>query len=512
MPLERGPDLARAICAVTGEADDRPQVWQTTADRVASGRPVAGYSTLRQHWPDLAGIIDTALPADGGAQAARDHLDAIGIPTAVPATHAAATIRQAIENARLGFTVLRVTEGAGKTQAAAEVAIARARSAPAKPRSMDRTLIVTDKHAVAERLVSRLRDAGVHGEYWRSVLSVRDLDGNPSCEYFVPVAALARGRQSAIATFCDGIGMGHKGDEPCPRRPICPAYQSATVAVNAAPGSRPAVVITVHAKLGEALAWAGESALVLIDEDPRAVEAHTLTREQLEAATRLDASFTSSESWRSVVARALAAGLSNATPGETAADTLTRGCAILSHVGEWRDAAERIYGTTDAGTIARAFAIRAAYRKTADGSWQRKASFAPKLHPRERARVFARGAMHPSLADASLVHAVLAQAFAGAMKATPDGANEHKQEAILVVDRGDAAGAEPVLRALISSTAVSEALRRYGQTVLLDATANIAALEAIAGHDSPATEIRVAEGNPIDRRLLYYSGATRRKV
>ncbi len=40
VPLERGPELARAICAASGETDDRPQVWQTTADRVRAGQTV----------------------------------------------------------------------------------------------------------------------------------------------------------------------------------------------------------------------------------------------------------------------------------------------------------------------------------------------------------------------------------------------------------------------------------------------------------------------------------------
>lgn len=511
VPADRGEDLARAITIVTGETDDRPQVWRTTAERLRNGRPVEGYSTLRAHWPDLARILDAALPLDGGAQATRDALDAIGTPTAVPAADAARVIRAAIDNAPLGFSVVKVTEGSGKTVAAAEVAIARARAAPpGRLLSMHRTLIVTDKHAVAERLADRLRDAGVHAEYWRSVLSVKHPDDSPACDYFVPVAALARGRQSAVATFCDGVGMGHKSDDPCPRRPICPAYQNATIRINATVDEQPRVVITVHAKLASALAWAGDSALVLIDEDPHAVEPHSFTREQLDDAAKLDHAF-SGEAWRSVILRALAAGLSSAVPGENVAETLSRGVGVLSHLGEWRESADHHYQTTDPHALAERFAVRAAYRKLADGTWKRRPSFAPKLHPRERNRVFAGGALPQATADASLVHAVIAQAFAGAMKAVPAGAREHAHEAIVVVDRGDAPEAPPVLRVLISSAAMSESLRRYGQTVLLDATAHIEALEAIAGHRIECTEIRVTDGAPIDRRLLYFADGTRRK-
>jgi hypothetical protein len=99
VPLERGPELARAICAASGESDDRPQVWQTTADRVRNGQGVTGYGYLAQHWPDLAAIVDTAFPAEGGARALRDELDARGTLATVAAPEAAPRVRAAIEAA-----------------------------------------------------------------------------------------------------------------------------------------------------------------------------------------------------------------------------------------------------------------------------------------------------------------------------------------------------------------------------------------------------------------------------
>jgi len=70
VPLADGPSLARAICSHSGESDDRPQVWETTAQRVAGGQVVTGFGWLAQHAPDLAAAIDAALPR-GGWRSAR---------------------------------------------------------------------------------------------------------------------------------------------------------------------------------------------------------------------------------------------------------------------------------------------------------------------------------------------------------------------------------------------------------------------------------------------------------
>lgn len=508
VPVERGPELARAIMSVTGETDDRPQPWQTTGERVRSGRPVAGYSKLKANWPELADIIDAALPHDGGARAVRDSLDAIGVPPSFSAADAAGQIRDAISSAPMGLTVIRVTEGAGKTQAATDVAIARANTAGSgRVPSTSRTLIVTDKHSVAIRVFERLADAGVRAEYRRSVLAVKKPDGSPACEYFVPVSALARGGQSPVAVFCEGVGMGDRGgNQPCPRKDDCPAYLGSTISLNPDQGG-PAVVVTVHAKLAEGLAWVGEAGLVILDEDPHAVTAHTFRREDLERAIRASGALANFEQWRTVVLRALAAGLEIGSSGNTVADLFRAGCQSLESTDDWREDAERYYATTDPGAIANSFAQRAAYRRIAE-KWQRRPSWAPKPHRREHVRVFSSRSASAELVESSRVHAVIAQAFAGGLKIIPPGANEHREHASMVVEMDEHA---LVLRVLIASAAVTEATKRTGPTVLLDATANTDLLSEFAGYEVKTVDIRVGDGAPMHRRILYYSAATRSK-
>ena len=311
-----GPALARAICAHSGESDDRPQVWETTADRIRSGQAVTGYGHLAAHWPDLAAVVDAALPADGGARAARDELDARGVPAALPAEGGAAVIRAALASPPQGLSLIRATEGAGKTRAAAEELRAAALAVGDMERvpSARKVLYVAPTHAVAQRVALALD--GTRAVYLRGVLAVPGDNGRPACAYHVPLGRLLSGGHSAN-TWCDGRGMGRQGaDSPCPRRDVCTAVTAAQLRLGPGEAS-PAVMVTVHAMLGEGLAWAGDGARVIIDEDPEAVEALTITRADLESAAAVDG-FSGSEMWRVPVLRAqiarASAGPSSRTP------------------------------------------------------------------------------------------------------------------------------------------------------------------------------------------------------
>ena len=527
VPLTQGPELARAICAASGETDDRPQVWATTADRVRAGQAVQGYGRLREVWPFVADVVDAALPLDGGARAARDALDGLGVPPEVPATEAAPLVRAAIERANGGLSVVRTTEGAGKTRAAGSVAADRALSARPGPRtpSHERTLLVAESHAVARTWVEQLDAAGAYGEYWQSVLAVRDPDtGAPSCAYHVPLTALARGGQATQTVFCDGIGAGSKGaDAPCPRRDLCPARAQAVVSFGRprSADDTPKVIVTVHALLRAGLATVGDDALVVIDEDPEAISPHVLTREALERAGAASG-FGTRELYRLVLARTLAAGLERGELVEPGPDTLrtvlARGCAALESDEGWREELSRAYGQVepDADAMLLAFARAAGWRerRSDDGAvtMVRRGTWAPRLHPQTRALVFAQGRVRADLADASEVHATLARLVVGALgaSATPDGATPHDERAIAVVERSEVDPSRRVLRALIASPAVAQAFRRPGPTVLLDATADPQVLEAIAGTRVPVTHVRVTDGAPVRRVLLYWSSASRR--
>jgi hypothetical protein len=520
VPLERGPELARAICAASGESDDRPQVWQTTADRVRSSQVVTGYGHLARHWPDLAALVDAALPSGGGARAIREALDARDPPDELAAAEAAPVIRAAIEGAGPGLTVIRVTEGAGKTRTAADVLRARAEACAELERipSGRKTLYVAPSHAVAAEVAVRLR--GVRGVYLRGILAARLPDNTPACAYHVPLTRLS-GARHAVQTWCDGLGMGRNGaDAPCPRREGCEARELAEVTLGGE--GTPAVMVTVHALLAQGMAWAGGDALVVIDEDPQAVEAVALSRGEVETAAASEHLLARSERWRAPVLRALAAGLERGTipTGERPLwEVVERGGeALLGDTG-WCASVRDAYPAEGDDVLRprdmlHTYAARAAWTSRTDDegvtTWRRRAAWAPRLSRAEHARVFAGGASERAV-EASRVHALVARLAAGVVRSVPaEGVPGHPERGVAAVEVDPRDGSRRVLRGVMASPAVAAALHRYGPTVLLDATADAELLGALAGGTVPVVDVRVADGAPVARRLLYWAGAARR--
>lgn len=513
--LDHGPELARAICAASGETDDRPQVWQTTADRARSGQPVTGYGHLAQHWPDLAALVDAALPSGGGARAARDELDARGRFVEVPADEASTLVRDALTSARAGLSVVRITEGAGKTRAAATVLRERAEACADMERipSARKSVYVAPTHAVALEVAEILR--GTRSEYRRSVLAVRDAGGDPACHYHRQLLPVVQARHS-VGTWCEGKGMGRNGsDSPCPHLDGCAARAGTTVPLDES-GRAPAVVVTVHALLADALAWAGPDALVILDEDPQAVEAAALTRAELDAAAGAEELFAHTERWRSPVLRAIAAGLERGELPDGAAqlaEVFARGCTALAGDAAWTADVAAYYPDPDPAVMLTTYAIRAAWHEVkkpdAPKKWVRRAAWAPRPNPRERSRVFTG---HPSerFTTTSATHATVARLVAGVLRAAPEDVTPHAERAVAAVEVSAADATRRVLRAVVASPAVAAALHRWGPTVLLDATADLSMLGAIAGGAVPASDIRVADGAPVTRRLLFWSGASRK--
>ena len=522
--LDAGPALAAAICAASGETDDRPQVWETTAAKVRSGAPHTGFEHLARHWPDLAAIVDAALPAGGGARAARDELDARGTLAAIPAADAAGAVREALSGRWQGLRVLRVTEGAGKTRAAAEVARERTLAVGDDPRvpSAAKTVFVASTHAVAAEVAETLR--GTRAEYLRSVLAVPGPHGGHACPFHVPLARLV-GAGHDVRTWCEGRGMGRNGaDSPCPHFTDCPARAGTVVRLDGAVGedapSR-ATVVTVHTLLGAALAWSGDEALLVIDEDPQAVDAFGLTRADLDVAVATQDLYARVESWRFPFARAVAAGLERGSLFEGAGqleEVVARGVEALTGDGAWEAdvlAHYELAAPVDARAFLDAFAIRAVWyldrRDPAAPRWRRRGAWAPRPSPRERARVFL-GTIPPRMERASRTHALLARAAAGVVRAAPPATAGHAERAVVALEVSHEDATRRVLRGILASPAVGMALHRYGPTVLLDATADVAVLSAVAEGTVPVVDVRVADGAPVTRALLYWSGASRKNT
>lgn len=521
IPLDQGASLARAICAASGETDDRPQVWQTTADRVRSGQQVTSYGHLAEHWPDLAAIVDAALPSGGGAQAIRDALDARGVVPAIAAPDAAAAVRAALTDAPPGLSVVRVTEGAGKTRAAVDVLRARAEAVGDRESvpSRMKTLYVASSHAVALEVASSLR--GLRGQYLRGILSVRDAqDGEPACQYHVPLSRLTASKHAA-QTWCEGKHMGHRGaDAPCPHYDGCAARAGTVVELGGA--GTPAVVVTVHALLAQGLAWAGADALVVIDEDPQAVESVELLRSALDTAASAEALFARSERWRAPILRALAAGLERGEIPQGAGslrEVFERGCEALLGDAAWCAAVRESYPSdgddlTHPRDMLHVYAIRAAWSESkpdpkAPPKWRRRSAWAPRPSRAEHGRVFS-GQPSERFVEASRTHAEVARLVAGVVRSMPVGCDGHAERGVAVVEVSHADATRRVLRGVMASPAVTAALHRYGPTVLLDATADVAIVRALAQGDVPVIDVRVRDGAPVTRRLLYWSGASRK--
>ena len=508
LPLDMAQTFATAVCRSSGETDDRPQVWRTTADRIAAGHSVTGYGHLAQRWPDLAAVIDATLPSGGGAKAIRDELDALGAPASIPAAEAAPALRAAIASAKGGLSVVRVTEGSGKTRASIDVLRERARAVGDRekiPSSM-KTLYVAPTHAVAAEVAEALR--GERAVYLRSVLAAG------GCAYHVPLARVTAARH-AVQTWCEGWGMGYKGAaKPCEKLDGCPARAGAVVELGA--GS-PAVVVTVHALLEQGLAAVGQGALVIIDEDPDAIETTAITREELESAASAETEFARSERFRAPVLRALAAGLERGDlpTKNPLAEVFARGVEVLQGDAAWKADVEREYGASDCDAVLHAFAWRVVWTEYTDAkgtTWRRRGAWAPRPSKRAHEAVTA-GTMSERFTASSLTHATVARLVAGVVQEKAPHGVEHDERAVAVVEVAPGDGTRRVLRAVIASPAVSYALRHRGSpTVLLDATADMAVVRALAEGPVPVTDVRVADGAPVGRRLLFWAGASRKHV
>lgn len=503
IPFESGPDLGRSIALAAGDPNERAHVWHTTAERVKAGDAVVGAGALVQNYPHLASILDAALPDAGGARGLREALDARGSDPGVPAAEAVESIRQAIDRRNPGPSLVRVTEGAGKTRVALRVLRERAEAIPigaARVASADKVLYVAPTHAVAEEVAAGLR--GQRAEYWRSPLAVRDAAGAPVCTQYGKVEAMAAAGHSVTA-WCES---------PCPDLDGCKAREQAIQSLG--PSAPPVVVVTVHALLEQGLSWAGDDALVVVDEDPEALATVELTRVEIEAAAGAMEVFSAGEQFRGPVLRALAAGMERGeiVTGEALPEILRRGCEALIGDTAW-DAEVANFGWSNELAMLDDYAMRAGWREKHEDSgtvWVKRAGWAPWCPPDVRARVF-QGHADPRLTQASKVHAALGHLACGIVRKAPEG-KVCRERAVSTVEVSHVDPSRRVIRGVMASPAIGDSLRRHGPTVLLDATGNPEVLSALAGATVPTTTIRVADGSPVERAVLYWSAATRRSV
>jgi hypothetical protein len=206
-----------------------------------------------------------------------------------------------------------------------------------------------------------------------------------------------------------------------------------------------------------------------------------------------------------------------------------RGAESLLGDGAWCDAVKAAYPVPGddvmaPGDILHDYAIRAAWSESRErptkanpapvSTWRRRSAWAPRPSQMEHGRVFS-GSPSERFVTASATHAQVARLAVGILRSAPDGVDGHAERGVAAVEVAFPDTTRRVLRGIMASPAVAAAMQRGGPTVLLDATADVAVVRALAAHtgylpDSHVTDVRVADGALVTRRVLYWADATRK--
>lgn len=478
-------DLARAMgkdaAAVVAET------VESTADRLATGAPVASDGWLRATAPAVFDALELHAPREGAAASVRRELDAVASPPEVSAEEGAAAVVAALESARTdrALTIVRVTAGAGKTFAAAQHA------ADAAPRGA-RTVLAALTHAVARDAVEVLRARGVHASYAMGPLAHRDAAGEPTCKLHAAASSAAEAGQDVLKTLCDGVGyrapggrysLAVMGNTPCPHKEGCEAYKAARAELT---GS---VVVTVHALAGRAMEWLGESpdGLVVVDESPALVESHGITADAAHLAAEVFRGevFAKREGWRVELLEVLARGLAAWAPGASglARELLARGGATAAQLAEWTH--------------------KARYHQDAAGADVENTAWAPHVGARKRRAILRGEVMSPESVEASRLAAVVARTLAMQVDGTVPAT-------VAPMGYGPRPNTLELRVALIAEQLVGVVNARGVGRVFLDATADARLVASVLGEETREVRVSVRDGAPVRRVFLPWGNGTRK--
>lgn len=495
--------LSRALGEEEEKTQERVELGSVKLGEFQQGVEIAGLGELKEGFPEVYQALGRVLPPLKGAKRARAEADSRGSWEEVSPEEAREKIALALREARNGLTVLRVTEGTGKSYQAAGVAGERAQAGL-------KTLIVVPSHQVGRAsYVEPLTGLGVPVFHKQSVLAVRAGDGSPACVFHERLSQLAAGGHSPVPLACLGIGRGPRGKpSPCPHKDDCGAFKA-----QGSPPQEALVVVSVREYLPSLLPWVGEEGLVIVDENPGAVEALTLSPEALSEALDCDDSYLRGEGWRFPVIRALKVGLEAlSSPEKSPAEApllalLRRGIEALGEEEDWKESALRWYGSLSPEEILQRFAFDCAFRKSEKtGEWKRRGEWAPWLSG-SCTRKLRGGMLSPEeaalLSRGGKAHADIAQA-AAALHCPEAG-----ERALVSLEESEEGAS--LLRVVRWALGVGEAFTRPGPSVLLDATAEPLLVKALSPH-ARFLDIRVKDGAPISRVLLSLSHASRKHL
>ena len=497
IPLDDGPAFLAMCVSASDDANTEGHGSHSIASVQHNARSTAkllsdptdertarGMGYLRAYHPKLAEAVDRALPQLGASRELRAQLDARGVAEEVSRDEGRAILNATIANAAPGLTVLRATAGAGKTHALTAHAIEQAKTIGDAPIPQRRKLaLVPSMHAVAETAFERLDAGGVPAVYLRGI----DLE---QCELRELAKPLASAGQSVGFALCEGGGRGEV--HRCPHYKECPGRLAARPrAVNKIDDQGALAAVTVHALAPAAHGHVGDHGLLAWDEGAATHSTALLSPDALDLAAK----HTGLRSTRAhTVAGYLAAGLRVAPLGASVREVWELGCAAEKEL---------------AGEIlAREFAASAAWMEgRKEGTWQRRGWYGPRFSVAAHEAMRA-GRMPAGLAGASATMAAVARAFVATFDLA--GLRGGSVDTEFLRSRVEAhADGTPRLRLLFAEGSVLSALGRAGPTVLLDATADVAALRALVP-DVRVVDVRVRDGAPVARTVLYFARASRK--
>lgn len=485
VPHEHVPALCRAISLATGtdtRTDDREASARSTVERRLADLPATGYGQLASKWPDVAMAIDQ-VTASGAAA----HLLALATEPSPDAPlslgEATAAMEEALRTAPPGVMLIAAECGLGKTEAAIRVAAQRAAKQHSSPKAsgkraplQSKTAISVDKNALAEQVQDRLVQLGVPTKRLFGPLSVLRDDGTPECRYHEVAQPLVAGGQSMQRELCEGRG-----------RFKCDHYQSCTARLGREGPDDARVAIGPHALISALNKSAGTTGLLVVDEPPYLLETTPITLDDLvQTETTLSAFDKDYANAMRPALQAVRAWIEGSTEGP-------RSMVMKDAVRSFSVAVEP--GLLEMAQIA-AETDGDAVECVANAPFMDARSRAPPLRQVEVARARRSVARAKQLGKSSGVLGTIYQSLTAPWQ---------------VVGSVEEVGGQPVLIVTAARQDLTEALRRDGAVVVMDANIGVHAgiYEKALGYEPPFRDFRAGDGAPIERTHLWCSSASR---
>lgn len=485
VPAEHVPALCRAISIATGadtRTEDREAGARSTVQRRLADLPATGYGQLAAKWPDVAMAIDEVTAS--GTDARMRALAAEPAPEVIRTLEeTTADLEKTIRTAPPGVTLVSAECGLGKTRAAIRVAAERAAKQHASPNTtgaraplQSKTSISVDKNALAMQIQSDPELAGVGVKRVFGPLSVLRPDGTPECRFYEVAQPLVAGGQSMQRELCEGRG-----------RFKCDHYDSCTARLGYEGPDDARVTIGPHALISALDKAAGSTGLLVIDEPPDLLERTCITLDELDLAVGMLSAFDRdyTDAMRPAL-QAVRAWLE--APPESRESMLVK------------DAVRAFAGAVDPVCLDRAQMAAEtggdAVECVVNAPLLDERSKAPPLRQVEIMRLRISVDRARRIGTASGVLAAIYQALTAPWP---------------VIGNVEELVGQPVLQITAARRDLTEALRREGAAVVMDANIEIhaAIYEKALGYVPPMHEFRALDGAPIARTHLWCSSASR---